>query len=82
MADAPYRAFLTWPLAAAAIVCFTSGVMILETATGEPADVAAGALVTIGAMCMGAWLFALGVAHHTGRDDLPPPRPPPPDELE
>ena len=79
MPDSPHRDFLTWPLAAAAIVCFFSGITVLEATTGEPADVAAAVLISIGTMMAGAWIFALGTGGHKGggpRNDkgLPPPK--------
>lgn len=52
--------FNRWPLLAAAALCFTSGIAVLELNTGEPADVAAAVLVTIGAMLAGAWIYASG----------------------
>lgn len=77
MSGPSYRDFLSWPLVAAAILCFVFGISLLEASTGESTDVAGAVLITIGTVLAGAWIFALGTGGHKGGRPPDPPLPPP-----
>ena len=59
-----------WPLLAGSAVCFATGIAVLDTADGRETyglALAGGSLMTLGAVLVGAWVFALGRAGHDGQ---------------
>jgi len=61
-----WLALRPWPLALAAIAAFIIGTRLLTDAGDK--ELAAAALISMGAVCLGAWISMLAAHDYTGRE--------------
>lgn len=61
-----WRPLLSWPLLAGAAVVVAGGAGLLATGDARARDVAGVSLVVLGAVLLGAWVYAMGAG--TGSD--------------
>lgn len=64
-----YGFLASWPLLIAAAVAVTAGTRLLTSVVGR--EMAAAALLTIGSVCLGAWVAMLSAHDYPGRE-IPP----------
>ena len=70
----PWRDFKSFPLMMGAIACFFGGIVIIESFNDEGTRAIGGALIVIGAVLVGSWIWALATADHSGIYRPPPDR--------
>jgi hypothetical protein len=61
-----FRWLRTWPLLIAAVIAFTAGTRLLTDEGSR--ELAAAALVAMGAVCLGSWITMLASHDYSGRE--------------
>lgn len=61
----------TWPLLIAALAAIIAGTKLLTSTGGR--ELAAVAILTVGAVLVGAWISLLASHDYPGHEDIPPP---------